>query len=99
MRGGETVWARLSPEVREAQNASTHNAVVQRLGEAAYQTLPAEERALANLFVQGGCYMHKEPNAFKGGNTCMMVFWAVADIQPPILLMNRNKDTVASAGN
>ena len=43
--------------------------------------------------------MHKELNAFKGGNTRMMAFWVAEGLEPPILLMNRDNDAAASAGN
>lgn len=66
----------------EAQQVSIRTPVAQRFGEAAYEALPEEEH-LADLFVQGGCCMHKEPNAFEGGNTQMMAFRADAGLEPP----------------
>ena len=56
--------------------------------------MPPHERQLADLFVHGGCCMHKDSNAFKGGATSMAKYWTTAGLQPPVLLMN--KDNVAA---
>lgn len=96
--GGESVWRELSPEALAAQNISIQAAVAQRLGEAAYQAMPDHERQLADLFIHGGCCMHKDLNAFKGGATRMAKYWGAAGLQPPILLMNKDNAAAAAAG-
>ncbi|KAH9857367.1 hypothetical protein C2E23DRAFT_720354 [Lenzites betulinus] len=96
--GGAESWAQLTAEELEDVNLGIRQAVISRLGEATYQSLPQSERQLADLFIHAGCCMHKELNSVKGGNTRMM-FWAKTGVQSPCLLMNRDNDAAAQTGS
>ncbi|TBU38668.1 hypothetical protein BD309DRAFT_983517 [Dichomitus squalens] len=96
--GGETAWRHLSPEALAAKNISIQQSVAHHLGEAAYLSMPEHERQLADLFIHGGCCMHKDLNAFKGGATRMAKYWAAAGLRPPVLLMNKDNAATAAAG-
>ncbi|TBU57720.1 hypothetical protein BD310DRAFT_949181 [Dichomitus squalens] len=78
--GGETAWRHLSPEALAAKNISIQQS-------AAYLSMPEHERQLADLFIHGGCCMHKDLNAFKA-----------AGLRPPVLLMNKDNAATAAAG-
>ncbi|EJF56359.1 hypothetical protein DICSQDRAFT_71664 [Dichomitus squalens LYAD-421 SS1] len=96
--GGADAWSQLSSEEIKTENLMIQQSVANRLGEEAYNALPDTERLVANMFIHGGCCMHKELNAFKGGNTRMMAYWATSSFAGPILLMNRDNDAAAAAG-
>ncbi|TBU36763.1 hypothetical protein BD309DRAFT_984732 [Dichomitus squalens] len=90
----------LAEETRSVVKAAggETQAVAHHLGEEAYQAMPQHERQLADLFVHGGCCMHKDLNAFKGGATRMAKFWMLAGLQAPVLLMNKDNTATAAAG-
>lgn len=96
--GGASEWANLTPEGRTEHNRTITDSLISRIGQEALDSLPEDERALAELYVHGGCCMHKELNAMKGGNTRMSQFWARNDLQGPVLLMNRDNAAAAAAG-
>ena len=70
--------------------------VVRDIGQQELESLPEDERRLLTLFVWMGCCMHKDQNAFKGGNAAMMAAWESLPTPPPILLANKaNAATVS----
>lgn len=56
--------------------------------------LSPEDRRSADLFIWGGCCMHKDLNSFKGGNAEMMLEWAKLGIPGPILLANKHNAAI-----
>ncbi|PCH40969.1 hypothetical protein WOLCODRAFT_16798 [Wolfiporia cocos MD-104 SS10] len=96
--GGIAVWDRLPECEQDRRHWETLAAVITRLGEASYDALTDEEKRRARLFVWGGCCMHKDLNAVKGGNAGLRDFWKVSGLTGPILLMNRDNDAAASTG-
>ncbi|PCH39157.1 hypothetical protein WOLCODRAFT_21365 [Wolfiporia cocos MD-104 SS10] len=58
----------------------------------------SDEKHHVDLFIWGGCCMHKELNSVKGGNTKMTSFWSKARLTGPLLLMNRDNDAAAAIG-
>ncbi|KAI0746796.1 hypothetical protein C8Q80DRAFT_1220070 [Daedaleopsis nitida] len=97
--GGSDAWRLLSVEARDAREAEIKKQVVKKLGEQVYEALPSDERAVVDLFIHGGCTVHKELNAIKGGMTRLTQFWTSAGLTPPVLLMNRDNAAAASAGS
>lgn len=99
--GGPEAWAQLDPEELAARDLEVTKAVNQRVGTAVFEALPEEERRVARLFVHGGCTMHKDLNAAKGGYTAMAASWydETGGYTGPILLMNRDNDAAAASGN
>ena len=43
--------------------------------------------------------MHKDLNAHKGGNACLVLFWVKNGLVGPILLMNKDNAAAASLGS
>lgn len=97
--GGSDAWNQLTVDDRDAREAQIKREVVKKVGEKVYESLPSDERAVIDLFIHGGCTMHKELNAVKGGMTRLARFWASAGLTPPVLLMNRDNAAAASAGS
>ncbi|KAI0738461.1 hypothetical protein C8Q80DRAFT_1113708 [Daedaleopsis nitida] len=95
--GGIQVWETLSPEVRAEHHDAIIRATRRKLGEAAFAALSDMEKRHASLFVHSFCCMHKDLNAFKGGNKEMTTYWNDAGVTPPVLLMNRDNDAAARA--
>ncbi|KAL1686393.1 hypothetical protein GGG16DRAFT_64388 [Schizophyllum commune] len=87
--GGTDAWNALSAEERAARDLATVNAVVREIGEQELDALPEDERRLLTLFIWTGCCMHKDQNAFKGGNSAMIAAWDKLGLTPPILLANK----------
>ena len=94
--GGNRVWATLDAQALSAQSAAIMHTAIMRVGEAKYQALSSEEKAEVDLFVCGGCCMHKDLNAVKGVNARLQAFWSQTG-QAPILLMNRDNDAAATS--
>ncbi|RPD55279.1 hypothetical protein L226DRAFT_470707 [Lentinus tigrinus ALCF2SS1-7] len=94
--GGNEVWATLNATALDAQSAAIMRSSIMRVGEDAYQALSDEEKADADLFVRGGCCMHKDLNAVKGVHAGLQAFWARTG-HAPILLMNRDNDAAATS--
>ncbi|KAI0718169.1 hypothetical protein C8T65DRAFT_639222 [Cerioporus squamosus] len=95
--GGRDAWASLSEVEQQSIGTTILQSAILRLGEEEYRRLSAEEKAEVDLFVRGGCCMHKELNAVKGGYARMSAFWEKTGLQPPILLMNRDNEAASSS--
>ena len=96
--GGDEVWATLDASALNVQSAAIMRAAIMWVGEDAYQALSDEEKAEADLFVRGGCCMHKDLNAVKGVHAQLQAFWSKTGVAP-VLLMNRDNDAAASSGD
>ncbi|KAJ7213194.1 hypothetical protein GGX14DRAFT_519404 [Mycena pura] len=88
--GGMDGWNALSPAEQSDRDAKLMKEVVVALGKDAYDALDSEDRRLLDLFVWGGCCMHKDLNSFKGGNCEMMLEWDKLAVFGPILLANKD---------
>ncbi|KAG5650357.1 hypothetical protein H0H81_012511 [Sphagnurus paluster] len=64
--GGKEVWDGLSIEEQERRLEAVMPRVQQSLGQAAFDALPAVEKASVQLCLRGGCAMHKDLNGLKG---------------------------------
>jgi hypothetical protein len=62
----------------------------------AYDSLNPADCQTLDLFIWGGCCMHKDLNSFKGGNTEMMPEWKKLGLVGPILLANKNNPAESS---
>ncbi|KAJ7475256.1 hypothetical protein B0H11DRAFT_1810745, partial [Mycena galericulata] len=87
--GGIEAWEALSPAEQTARDVKMMDEIVTLLGREAYDRLDAADRRMLDLFVWGGCCMHKDLNSFKGGNTEMMLEWKRLGLLSPILLANK----------
>ncbi|KAJ6563864.1 hypothetical protein B0H19DRAFT_1067470 [Mycena capillaripes] len=94
--GGEEGWKSLSPAEQAMRDAKLMRDIVTVLGMEAYDILPPEvpERRQLDLFVWGGCCMHKDMNSFKGGNAEMMLEWKKLGQDGPVLLCNKQNASI-----
>lgn len=96
--GGARSWE-VAPEVDHIRlSEDARQRATRRFGDARFAALSDAEKCRIDLFVWGGCCMHKELNSVKGGNTRMAAFWAQADLTAPLLLMNVHNAAAASLG-
>ncbi|KAF7336494.1 hypothetical protein MSAN_02304100 [Mycena sanguinolenta] len=70
--GGEDGWNALSPAQQAERDKNLMAEIVSVLGKEAYDALAPEDRRTLDLFIWGGCCMHKDLNSFRGGNAEMM---------------------------
>ncbi|KAJ7482108.1 hypothetical protein B0H11DRAFT_2232704 [Mycena galericulata] len=70
------------------------NDIVTALGKEAYDALAPEDRRALDLFIWGGCCMHKDFNSFKGGNVEMMLEWPKLGLGGPVLLANKQNASI-----
>ncbi|KAJ7101997.1 hypothetical protein C8R44DRAFT_716352 [Mycena epipterygia] len=92
--GGIEAWEALSPAEQAEHDKNLMVEIVTALGKEAYDALSAADRRTLNLFIWGGCCMHKDLNSFKGGNTEMMLEWAKLGVPGPILLANKQNASI-----
>ncbi|KAJ7743197.1 hypothetical protein B0H16DRAFT_1727923 [Mycena metata] len=89
--GGTQAWNALSPAEQTARDVKMMNDILTILGREAYNALNPADRRMLDLFVWGGCCMHKDLNSFRGGNTEMMLEWKkIPGTVGPILLANKD---------
>ncbi|KAJ7895747.1 hypothetical protein B0H13DRAFT_1624250 [Mycena leptocephala] len=92
--GGIEAWDLLSSAEQAERDAKLMQEIVTALGKDAYNALSPEDRRAVDLFIWGGCCMHKDLNSFKGGNTEMMLEWAKLGVPGPILLANKQNAAI-----
>ncbi|KAF7326545.1 hypothetical protein MVEN_02607600 [Mycena venus] len=73
--GGSEGWNALSSAEQTERDVKMMDKIVTVLGREAYNALDPAECRTTDLFVWGGCCMHKDLNSFKGGNDEMMAAW------------------------
>lgn len=93
--GGYDTWEHLSPAQQLRLGDQSYNTAVRALGQAAFDTLSADEKRWASLFIWAGCGMHKELNALKYGAKAMKDWWDSDEAKamgavPPIPLYNED---------
>ncbi|KAF8880977.1 hypothetical protein BD779DRAFT_1445829 [Infundibulicybe gibba] len=96
--GGQGAWDALQATEQARRNECLHQDLLQEYGERAYNALPPAQQKEVDFFVWGGCCMHKDLNAHKGGNARMMAYWSSNNIVGPTLLMNKDNDAAAALG-
>ncbi|KAJ7715048.1 hypothetical protein B0H16DRAFT_1340269 [Mycena metata] len=97
--GGPEAWDALPREERDKRNLAAMNELKISFGEDVYDAMTDDEKRRFDRCLWGGCCMHKDLNATKGGAEGMKAWWkSRPDIQGPILLANRdNAATLADA--
>lgn len=88
--GGKEGWDALSPAEQTERDVKMMDDIVTLLGREAYDMLEPVDRRVLDLFIWGGCCMHKDLNSFKGGNDEMMLEWKRLGVLGPILLANKD---------
>ncbi|KAF7349788.1 hypothetical protein MVEN_01278800 [Mycena venus] len=97
--GGMAAWDALAAEERDRRNSTLHAELCQKFGQAEFEKLSEEEMDEADFFHCGGCFMHKDLNAYKGGVERMMAAWLKHGFQQPILLMNKDNAAASNSGS
>ncbi|KAJ7021279.1 hypothetical protein C8F04DRAFT_973055, partial [Mycena alexandri] len=88
--GGFEAWNALSPAEQTERDVKMMDNIVTVLGREPYNALNPSDHQRIDLFVWGGCCMHKDLNSFKGGNNEMMLEWKKLGVTGPILLANKD---------
>ncbi|KAF8803896.1 hypothetical protein BYT27DRAFT_7225810 [Phlegmacium glaucopus] len=88
--GGVLKWVALSVEEQVEAKAMMMEAIVMHLGEQAFTLLSSDEQRILRLFIWAGCRC----NTVRGGYATMKKWWEENDIDPPILLANRDNAAV-----
>lgn len=96
--GGDEGWETLSETRQHNILNSAMKKSIRDLGEKVYSAMDPKDprRRKIDIFIWAGCMMHKDLNAFKYATVAMHQYWEVAELTPPILLMN--KDNASAAG-
>ncbi|KAJ7192551.1 hypothetical protein GGX14DRAFT_379991, partial [Mycena pura] len=98
--GGMAAWDALAAEERDRRNSTLYaDRLCQKFGQAEFDKLSKGERDEADFFHCGGCFMHKDLNAHKGGVESMMAAWLKHGFKQPILLMNKDNAAAANSGS
>lgn len=94
--GGADIWEQMthSSEEQELREAGLTQDIALKLGKSSYSSLADSERREYELFFRGGCCMHKDLNAVKGGDKAMGEIWHTLGIPGPILLANKDNTAV-----
>ncbi len=87
--GGQEAWDQLSAEERSVRDLAALDGMYRSLGLEQFEKMDAAEKQELTLFFWVGCCMHKDMNAFKGGNTRMMVAYEKLGLPPPVMLANK----------
>jgi hypothetical protein len=97
--GGQQKWEALPEAARSEKHAKMVENVVQELGKEAFELLDFHEKRILRLFIWAGCGCHKDLNTVRGGYMAMENWWKEWDIKGPVLLANRDNDTVLEERN
>ncbi|PCH34814.1 hypothetical protein WOLCODRAFT_19599 [Wolfiporia cocos MD-104 SS10] len=97
--GRSDAWSQMSESDQDRLHQVTLKQIIEQLSDKQYAALPEDEKQRKGAFVWGGCCMHKDLNAVKGGNASMVAFWTKAGLTGPILLMNRENADAATSGD
>ncbi len=92
--GGQQKWEALPEVTKSEKRAVMVENVVQELGRGAFELLDYHEKRLLRLFIWAGCGCHKDLNMVWGGYTAMEKWWKGHGVQGPVILANRDNDTV-----
>jgi hypothetical protein len=53
-----------------------------------------DEKGTMEIFIWAGCGCHKDLNTVKGGYAAMKTWWTENNVEPPVLLANRDNAAV-----
>ncbi|EJD38742.1 hypothetical protein AURDEDRAFT_71900 [Auricularia subglabra TFB-10046 SS5] len=96
--GGLAAWDMLSFEDRNMRWLHAREAIFRERGRAEFSKLSTEQKDSIDVWFWSGCCMHKELNSVVGGYAALSKSWAKLGLTPPIKLMNKDNQRVASSG-
>jgi len=97
--GGQQKWEALPEVTKSEKRAVMVENVVQELGRGVFELLDHHEKRLLRLFIWADCGCHKDLNTVRGGYTVMEKWWKEYGVQGPVILANRDNDTVLEERN
>lgn len=97
--GGQTIWNGISPMERDTYEAEVAKDLALHTGASTYSALSDTQKREYELFFRGGCCMHKDLNAVKGGDKDMSQIWKKSGISGPIILPNKDNNAIANDPN
>lgn len=92
--GGALVWMKFSEQEHKIHEAAILRTLCLQLGKEEYVHLSDEEKRTFDLFIWAGCCMHKDMNAFKGGDKALGESWDLARRTRPATLANNDNAAV-----
>ncbi|KAJ7474992.1 hypothetical protein FB451DRAFT_1034862 [Mycena latifolia] len=96
--GGISAWERLDDAGRRELHDAAFTEFVHAIGEAEFEKLSKEEKQTVDLFIWGGCCMHKNLNVFKGAVLAMQQWWVDNNLPGPLKMYNRDNSAAVSLG-
>lgn len=97
--GGQDVWNRISPLERDAYEAEVAKELALHTGKSVYSALSESQKHEYELFFRGGCCMHKDLNAVKGGDKEMSEIWTKIGVPGPVVLPNKDNNAIVNDKN
>lgn len=94
--GGISAWEQASDEERRALHDEAFTEFVRAIGQEDFDKLSDEEKQDVDLFIWGGCCMHKNLNVFKGAVLSMQQWWADNGLPGPLKMYNRDNAATLS---
>ena len=92
--GGQDKWNSLSEQEKAERQAVMLEKILIRLGKEAYDMLDDKEKRILRLFIWAGCGCHKDLNTIRGGYAAIIKWWGDNDVEPPVLLANRDNAAI-----
>ncbi|KAJ7429992.1 hypothetical protein FB451DRAFT_1158984 [Mycena latifolia] len=96
--GGITAWEQLTSAEQQSLHDAALAKVVEIIGQDAFEKLSDEEKQDVDLFIWGGCCMHKNLNVFKAGVLAMQQWWPDNNLPGPVKLYNRDNSAAVNLG-
>jgi hypothetical protein len=96
--GGIAAWEQLSDADRLARHGDAFTAFVHKIGQEEFDKLTPEEKQDIDLFIWGGCCMHKNLNVFKGAVFAMQRWWVENNLPGPLKMYNRDNSAAVTLG-
>lgn len=91
--GGSDIFAGLNASAQDNLRAAEYQKVMHQLGSEEFSKNPPSLQLDMSCLVRGGCCMHKDMNASKGGASAMLTFWKENKQLPqPTTLFNKDND-------
>ncbi|KAF8601010.1 hypothetical protein BDV93DRAFT_446537 [Ceratobasidium sp. AG-I] len=98
--GGSEIFAGLDTGAQDQLRAVEYQKHVRQLGSDEFSKKSPSLQLDMSCLVRGGCCMHKDMNASKGGASAMPKFWKDNKQLPqPVTLFNKDNDAIVSLSN
>ncbi|KAJ7229032.1 hypothetical protein GGX14DRAFT_555074 [Mycena pura] len=96
--GGISAWEKIGDAERCKHNHEVFTDFIRTIGQAEFNKLTPEEQQNIDLFIWGGCCMHKSLNVFKSSILAMQQWWIENNIPGPLKMFNRDNAAAVTLG-